>query len=209
MPLPDFASCELAIGVRRRTRGNSQSLLSFRLVHQPNAVQRLSVPVMLSSRPQHALFVDKENVLGNAPSRKGSALSASSQNLLKTPSVKQQPLGGAKTVKATSSKQAMGTTHVRSHKNSGAATIALEPGARVLSVKDSNNRSGLMARASQQGGKDKGKRLDTVYDDCSLMRRSPSHLATFLPVIADKHWKYSFDHPGRNCVKQLANYCQV
>jgi hypothetical protein len=126
---------------------------------------------MLSSRPQHALFVDKEN--STAPSsRKPVATYTSSQaGLLKTPGVKQQhslqQRAGAKSVKVGSSKQALDSTNLKGSKV--AATVALEPGARVLGAKDGNNRAAI-GRLAPKTANSKSKAFDTVYDECTLMR---------------------------------------
>lgn len=143
---------------------------------------------MLSSRPQHVLYTDKENAVSAAPSRKGAGLSVHGQaNMLKTPGAKQQQQqqshmrGAAKTVKATSSKQSLESTQLKDRKLGGAATIALEPGARVLGAKDGNNRALHGGRGGFENGKGKGRAMDAVYDDCSLMRES-SRCSAMMPL---------------------------
>lgn len=119
--------------------------------------------VMLSSRLPNALYADKENSTAVASSR-------NTQSILKTPGAKPTQIVCARTVKASSSKQKPESRRVEHYKGIGAATIALEPGARVLGAKDGNNRSGFAARGHSQAAKGKGKAFDSVYEDCSLMR---------------------------------------
>lgn len=174
---------------------------------------------MLSSRPQHVLYTDKENAVSAAPSRKGAGLSVHGQaNMLKTPGAKQQQQqqshmrGAAKTVKATSSKQSLESTQLKDRKLGGPATIALEPGARVLGAKDGNNRALHGGRAGSDNGKGKGRAMDAVYDDCSLMREF-FRCSTMMPLPlsisrADKQGHYS-PQECCNCQEKCTRGAQI
>lgn len=157
----------------------------------------------MSSRPQSALFADKENSTHAAPSRKAPGMVLAPQNLLKTPNAKHLQNQGVRTAKASSSKQIHYLASNKAYKGVGAATIALEPGARILGAKDGNNRSGLTSRAQSYAGKGKGKALDSVYEDCSLMSKRDCHVL-YACVLTGKHSPASIKHPPATKTRSLS-----
>ena len=127
----------------------------------------LAVQAMLSSRPQHQLFVDKENTLGHVShsqttSRKGAARYTSAQAsaylAVKTPGVKQQQAHAK-----TASKAGNGDGTGKVAEKEGAQTIAMEPGARILGAKDGNNRQ----RGPQTAKTDKQKGRQGQSSQCA------------------------------------------
>jgi hypothetical protein len=108
---------------------------------------------MLASRSQHSLFTDKENGHVTATSRKAAASTSISMTAFKTPG----GANGKSSLHAGNGRTAVKgpQTAYKQQQDRGklAMTVAAEPGARVLGVKDANNRNKL----SQTAVKDKGK----------------------------------------------------
>jgi hypothetical protein len=125
---------------------------------------------MLASRSQHSLFTDKENGHVTATARKASASTSTSMTAFKTP-------GGGGANGKSSLLAANGRTAVkgpqtayRQQQDRGklAMTVAAEPGARVLGVKDANNRNKLAQTVVKDKGK--GKEGSSSNADCSEIR---------------------------------------
>lgn len=118
---------------------------------------------MLASRSQHFALADKENSHAPPTSRKaaGTLSGAAGPTAFKTPGRAKGQLGqsNGRTAFKQRDQYAVGD------KGKLAMTVAVEPGARVLGVKDVNNRK----QQAQTARKEKGKGKETEPSDiCAL-----------------------------------------